>query len=158
MTRRAWPRPWGLAPRPSRPPCYGQPQGLPRALPLSASITIVVDSHHRRINLPAKGRLQLNLALSPDRRDAAASDTALLRVRAPAEATLRLFRTLDAASDAAPCVAPSSNASAPSTIRYRSFCAPGRSTRSAVVSAMSRVMSVDAEFGIRWERTGPGVG
>ena len=99
-----------------------------------------------------------DLALSPDRRDAAASDAALPRVRAPAEATLRSVRTLDAASDAAPCVAPLSSASASYTVRHRSFCAPGHSTRLAVVSAMSRAVSVDAEFGIRWERAGPGVG
>ena len=99
-----------------------------------------------------------DLALSPDRRDAAASDAALPRVRAPAEATLRSVRTLDAASDAAPCVAPSSRTSAFSTVQYRSFSAPGRSTRSAVVSAMSRAVSVDAEFRIRLERVGPGVG
>ena len=46
-------------------------------------------------------------------------------------------------------MAPLSSASASYTVRHRSFCAPGRSTRLAVVSAMSCVVLVDAEFGIR---------
>ena len=74
------------------------------------------------------------------------------------EAMLRLVRMLDAASDVTPCVPPLFSASASSIVRHRSFCAPGCSTGLAVVTVMSRAVLVDAEFRIRWERVGPGVG
>ena len=72
-----------------------------------------------------------DLALSLDRRDVTALDSLLSQVRAPAEATLQLVRTLDAASDATPCVALLSSASTFFTVQHHSFSAPGRSTRLA---------------------------
>ena len=104
MTRRAWPRPRELAPRPSRPRCCGQPRRLPCALPLLAGIPVVSDGLRCRSHLLAEGRLQPNLALLLDRQDAASLDGST-----PIAAAV-LWATAGATTGANTCSSPATDA------------------------------------------------